>query len=171
MKKVILFYLFCLFFTGLSYSQENKKINCIIFVNNHLVDVEDGHFTHVDSNGSEVKIKFKYVYGEIRLSELDYQYISSLNPWDSLLLSFKYYYDRSVTKQKDYSITRYDFEDYIDIFSFRTDYLLIKINNNKKGYCVSYITNGISRYFCRKARADFKMIKSHTGVNFQRRTE
>lgn len=145
MRSIAAFILFFSLFSSVL-SQE-KRINCIIFIDGKLPGISEiynEHFTFSDSSNNDVKIDFEYIIGEMIFSDVNYYLLDSLNPDEEVTLNFSY---RDM-KGKEYYYSGELIKEWV---FYR--YLVIRITNlnKKKGeYYFGYSTPGISKMFIKK---------------------
>lgn len=143
-----LLYISILFFSfhSVIFSQEDH-INCIIFVDGKLPagsGIYNSYFSYYDSIDNERKIDFRYVIGEIQLTEKNCKSLNSLNQNDSVFMNFSY---------RKYNGQTFTYSGVLKVAWLSYRYLVIRITNlkKKKGeYYFGYSTPDVSKKFIHK---------------------
>lgn len=127
--KFSLVLIYCLLTSSASSQEKTQSINCIIQIDEGIVQSLTGEFEFLNSDGIFSKFDFGYEYGEIRLSLEDYNKLHQLD--DNLKLTMKMkYIDMGNENQKIYLYTKK-----IEIIDLRQRYVLFRIYNCKKDGC------------------------------------
>lgn len=124
MKLLTLKILFLFCFLGTIKVQESeKKINCVILIDNNLIGGLTGTLTGTNSNDEKFKIEFGYEIGEIRLSAKDYNFLQSLNKEAKLNMVMRY------VDMEDGRNDEYVYSKSLEAIDFRQRYVVFRIYN------------------------------------------
>jgi hypothetical protein len=141
MKKILLVILTLIGLTSIC--SPHSHLNWIIFINGKLPEsgISNAKISLIDTTGNLLEIPINYLIGDLQLSEKDYNKIISLNPTDSIKLSFTY------TK---YNGEKSNFEGDLLVSWFKVRYLIIRIttlDKEMKKYYFAYSIPGLSKPF------------------------